>query len=266
LTKDRQFYFTLKGWWKRAIAEYNYYTNRPWTLSDVGKFWDTVEDYDHINETLYTYYRRFTNSYFLAAEYLPEKNYQMLDIQARSGKGSLFWYQKEKIKNAVVVDFSDYLTQLADNRLKKSGLNYSCVKVLDFPLPFDNNSFDFVVSYETIEHIYNYESFVNELYRVLTRHGILILTCPNVAWEWVHWLTAIININHSEGPHRFIRRRKLLHSFSENNFDILKENSTIILPFNNNVSIKINELLEKWLPETIKRLVALRRTFVLRKM
>ena len=43
----------------RAKLEWQYYTKRPWSLEEVGKFWDTVEEYDKINDKLYTYKERF---------------------------------------------------------------------------------------------------------------------------------------------------------------------------------------------------------------
>ena len=81
----------------------------------------------------------------------------------------------------------------------------------------------------------------------------------------MHWLCAIININHSEGPHRFLKRSSLINMFKNNNVEILKENSTIILPFNNKASIKLDKLILKYFPSFIMRLLALRRTFILRK-
>ena len=260
-----QYYFTLKGFFKRARKEYLYYTQRPWSLEEVGKFWDTVEDYDAVNEELYTYFRRFTNSFSLAEKHLSKKKYTMLDIQARSGKGSLYWHEKGLIKSSVCIDFSDFLISLTHKRLKGTGLRYKSMKILDFPLKFRDEEFDLVCSYETIEHIYHYSLFVDELARVLSRDGLMILTCPNMAWEWVHWFSAAININHSEGPHRFLRRKEILGCIRKNNLTILEENSTIFLPFNNSISIKIDGLLEKYLPEFIKRIFALRRTFILRK-
>ena len=65
--------------------------------------------------------------------------------------------EKKKIKSTVCVDFSDYLTSLADQRLKNSGLKYSIVKIHGFPLPFEDESFNFICSYETIEHIYEFK-------------------------------------------------------------------------------------------------------------
>ena len=99
----------------------------------------------------------------------------------------------------------------------------------------------------------------------MSKDGIMILTCPNRMWEWVHWLSAAININHSEGPHRFLKRGELIQCIKKNRMKILEENSTIILPFNNKLSIAINTFLENYLPEFIKRMIALRRTFILGK-
>jgi ubiquinone/menaquinone biosynthesis C-methylase UbiE len=263
--EEKQYYFTLRGLWKRLKLEYRYYTKRPWSLTEVGEFWDTVRDYDDVNETLYTYFRRFTNSYDLANKYLPENIDKMLDIQARSGKGSLFWHTKKRISSAICVDFSDYLKHLALERLKDSELNIESIKIANFPLPFPDKNFDFIISYETIEHVYNYDEFVNELRRTLSDDGIIILYCPNVAWEWVHWLAVLININHSEGPHCFLRRRTLINCFKKSKLEILEENSTIILPFNNKISIAIDKFLERTLPEFIKSKLALRRTFILKR-
>ena len=100
-----QYYFTLKGAVARAIKEYKYYTKRPWSLEDVGKFWDTVTDYDDINSSLYPYYRRFSNSHKLTKKYLDRDDYKLLDIQTRSGNGTLYWYRKNKINNLLVLIF-----------------------------------------------------------------------------------------------------------------------------------------------------------------
>ena len=260
-----QYYFTFKGMIKRTILEYRYYTTRPWTLGDVGRFWDTVVDYDAVNETLYPYDRRFTNSFELAEKYLPRDDYVILDIQARSGKGSVFWHDQHKVHKSTCVDFSDYLLSLAEERLRKANLDCDLLRVSELPLPFPDSTFDLVCSYETVEHVYDYAAFIAELVRVLSSDGIIILTCPNIAWEWVHWVAAITNINHSEGPHRFLRRRQLLTCFADQQLEVLAENSTIVLPFNNRLSIKIDNLLESSLSPRLLSLLALRRTFILRK-
>ncbi|MFQ5685054.1 MAG: class I SAM-dependent methyltransferase [Candidatus Scalindua sp.] len=249
---------------KRTILEYKYFTLKNWSIKEVGEYWDSVTDYDDINEVTYSYYKRFTNTWDLAKDFVNNDMY-MLDIQARTGKGTEFWFGKGVIKKSYLVDFSDYLLSIAKARLKGSGYDYELIKVIDYKLPFDDAFFDFVVTYETVEHMGNVNTFVKELTRVLKAGGIMILTCPNVFWEPFHWIAAIFNIHHSEGPHRFLKRKKLLQLFEANRLTIIKENTTVILPFNKNISIKISEKLEKTLHQDIVRLIGLRRSYVLRK-
>ncbi len=49
------------------------------------------------------------------------------------------------------------------------------------PLPFKDDCFDFVFAGEIIEHIFDTNLFLKEIYRVLKPNGYLILTTPNLA-------------------------------------------------------------------------------------
>jgi len=254
----------LTGVFKRTVLEYKYFTCKGWSLKQVGDFWDSVTDYDDINESTYSYFRRFTNSWKLAKSHVKD-SMVMLDIQARSGKGTEFWIEKGLIRKSFVADFSDYLLSLAEERLKNKKNCYEPVKILDYKLPFESDFFDLVATYETIEHISNVHLFMKELTRVLNPGGVMVLTCPNILWEPMHWLAAIFEIHHSEGPHNFLKRKKLLQLFRKNKLRIMEENTTILLPFNNPLSIKLNRFMEKVFPESVIRLFGLRRSFVLKK-
>jgi len=252
------------SWVKRAKDEYRYYTSRPWSLKEVGDFWDSVEDYDDINDKMYPYFKRFTNSEELLRSSVSldyDKPYRVLDVQTRSGRGTKFW--REKLPNAsfVCVDFSDGLLRKAQNRLDGCE-NVEFVKTLD-PLLNLGEEFDVVLCYETVEHIYEYDIFINSLSKHLSDNGVMILTCPNVSWEIIHWITAITGFNHSEGPHRFIKYRKLLKTFKNSNLVVKGYNTTIFLPFNNKKSIFFDKLLSKILPAWLKRLIMLRHSFIL---
>jgi len=154
---------------------------------------------------------------------------------------------------------------LSRMRLKKYKNIFQFYKITDYNLPFDDCQFDLICCYETIEHIGHRDLFFDELHRVMKPGGILILTCPNILWEPVHWISAILNIHHSEGPHNFPRRKTLLKIFKSNKMKIIKENTTIILPFNLPYMITINLFLEKVLPSFMLKIFGLRRTFILRK-
>ena len=255
---------TLRGSASHAKQEWRYFTQRSWSVKDVGEFWSSVTDYDDINEGTYSYFRRFTNSLDLAEGLIGPDNLT-LDIQARKGQGSAFWAERGFVRKAHVVDFSERMLTIASSRLAGAGVEFETHLVLNFPLPFADDTFDLILSYETIEHIWEHATFVRELARVLRPGQWLILTCPNVLWEPAHWLSAILNIHHSEGPHRFLRRSSLLSLFESNSLRIASENTTIILPFSSASSMSVDRLLERWLPDRIKRTVALRRSFVLQK-
>ena len=261
---SRQHSLSLRGAPSRAVQEWRYLSQRSWSLQDVGLFWDSVVDYDSVNEGAYSYYRRFTNSFHLAGDLIGRDNLT-LDIQARTGQGSSFWATRGFVRKAHIVDFSQRMLSAASSRLSETGVDFETHLVTDFPLPFSDETFGLVLSYETIEHIWQRDVFIQELARVLKPGKWLILTCPNLLWEPVHWISAILNTHHSEGPHRFPRRGTLLGLFRASGLEIVRENSTVILPFSAGASVSIDQRLERSLPDSVKRAVALRRSYLLRK-
>lgn len=258
---------TLKKIIKNIKQEYNYYTRVPWTLTQVGSFWDSVEAYDNINSKLYPYYQRFLNSKKLFSEKYKKfnynKSYKILDLQTRTGEGTLFWIKYFYKSYFTCVDFSTSLINKAKFKLKKNkNISFKIIKKENFLLKC---KYDIILCYETIEHVFHYKIFISSLSKHLKKNGVMILTCPNISWEIVHWITAVLEYNHSEGPHRFIKLQELKNTFEENNLKIIRYNTTIFLPFNNYFSIKIDKLLKKIVPKKIQELIFLRHTFILEK-
>jgi ubiquinone/menaquinone biosynthesis C-methylase UbiE len=56
--------------------------------------------------------------------------------------------------------------------------NIEFIEASAINLPLQDNSIDVVVSFETIEHLFEQESFLNEIKRVLKIEGILIISSP----------------------------------------------------------------------------------------
>jgi len=47
-------------------------------------------------------------------------------------------------------------------------------------IPYEDNSFDFIIAGEVIEHIHEVDKFVSEISRILKPNGILVITTPNL--------------------------------------------------------------------------------------
>lgn len=48
-------------------------------------------------------------------------------------------------------------------------------------IPFENNFFDIIVAGEIIEHIFDTDFFLDEVYRILRSNGKLLISTPNIA-------------------------------------------------------------------------------------
>ena len=102
----------------------------------------------------------------------------VLDVASGEGYGSA-------LMAAVAVDVSglDVSSAAVEHACtayaKQQNLRFTqggCAK-----LPFDDDAFDVVVSFETLEHIHEQNEFVAEVKRVLKPTGLLILSSPNRA-------------------------------------------------------------------------------------
>lgn len=250
------------GMWHRFKQERYYNNKRQWTYKEIGQFWDTVEDYDEIDDETYAYKRRFTDSLKLCS--IPD-NSQMLDIDCRTGNGTLFFHRNKKVSNSTCVTPSKKFAEVCASRLKKNKVNSKTLKLEKLPLNFKNNNFDAILCFETVEHLSEHKDFLDELYRVLKPGGEMILTMPNKLWNIIHSFAAIFNIHHSEGYHRFLSRRQIKELLWESDFDIIKEDTTVCIPIGNRVITYFGEIIEKITPKPIRHLLFLRHIFIVKK-
>jgi GT2 family glycosyltransferase/SAM-dependent methyltransferase/glycosyltransferase involved in cell wall biosynthesis len=113
--------------------------------------------------------------YFFASNLV--KGRQVLDVASGSGYGSNLLGRAGAV-SVVGIDSSTHAVAY-------STANYetTCVKFVAGDaqsLPFRDNSFDVVVSFETIEHLTDHHQFLDEVERVLSVEGILVISTPNV--------------------------------------------------------------------------------------
>jgi 2-polyprenyl-3-methyl-5-hydroxy-6-metoxy-1,4-benzoquinol methylase len=100
---------------------------------------------------------------------------RVLDIASGSGYGS---QMLAGVASSVVgVDVDKDAVAYAQERFAADNLTFLIGDGVQIPL--EDDSVDVVVSFETIEHIADYRTFVSEVDRVLAPGGILVLSTPN---------------------------------------------------------------------------------------
>jgi len=133
---------------------------------------------EHINlgeDIPYTEYQRHINSYTFASKFIENK--VVLDIACGSGTGTTY-LAGNGAKTVVGADVSQEALRDAkgcDKGRKRVEFILSDAEAL----PFAGNSFDVIVSLETIEHLEKPDRFLAECRRVLRKKGIFICSTPN---------------------------------------------------------------------------------------
>jgi len=124
------------------------------------------------------YYIHFVHlaTYAFAKKYMDGK--KVLDLGCGSGYGT--FGLSSSCKHITGVDISEEAILYAKSKYSKPNLNFVNIDdIQETKLPFKDESFDMVISFQVIEHIPNTNEFLSEAKRVLKTEGILIIATPN---------------------------------------------------------------------------------------
>lgn len=113
--------------------------------------------------------------YEFAAPYATGKT--VLDIATGIGYGAHLLASRGAAGSVTGVDISAEAIRTAGERYRHPALCYRLI--VPGPLPFEERSFDTVVSFETIEHTADPALFLSEIRRVLRPGGTLVISTPN---------------------------------------------------------------------------------------
>lgn len=100
---------------------------------------------------------------------------KVLDLGCNTGYGTELLSQAAK--RVVGVDVSRKAISIAKEKYNSSNIDFHLVDGKE--LPFGDGEFDFIISCQVIEHIVDYNVFLDELKRVLSPTGVAVFTTPN---------------------------------------------------------------------------------------
>lgn len=141
--------------------------------------YDAWHDSQEVDIDVNTPWHRFIRKHIDAMQDLADR--RILEIGCGRG-GFSCWLanQQPGPKEVVAADFSETAVAMGQAFASKLGLRNITWKVADIQcIPYETETFDTVISCETIEHVTNPRIAVRELARVLKRGGRLFLTTPN---------------------------------------------------------------------------------------
>ena len=111
---------------------------------------------------------------------------RLLDIGSGAGVGAQLIAESAGIQHVTCVDISSGALAAVVAR----GFSGVVASAEGEVLPFENASFDVVVIDEVIEHLVDTDSILDEIHRVLTPDGVLLLSTPNLA-AWFNRLALL---------------------------------------------------------------------------
>ena len=142
-----------------------------------------------------------------------EPNSKFLDLGCGEGRHCFGAYMSENIDVfGFDMSLSDVSTakknfdQFNENTSSKS-CNFGVADAKK--LPFKDNTFDFIVCSEVLEHIIDYQSALSEINRILKPQGKLAVSVPKFFPEWVCWKLSLDYQNTPGGHVRIFKFKEL---------------------------------------------------------
>jgi len=102
---------------------------------------------------------------------------RILDVGCGDGNFSMLIGEACKAKEVYGIEISEKGVEMA----RKNGVKCCQLSVDEEDFPFEDNFFDAVTALELIEHLFDPDHFLDEVYRVLKPKGIFVLSTPNLA-------------------------------------------------------------------------------------
>lgn len=179
---------------------------------------------------------------FLGNEDLKNKSF----LDAGCGTGLFTKKAIERGANVTSIDIAPKLVELT----KKKNPVTNAIEASLLHLPFEDNTFDYVMSSDVIEHTTEPYKATLELIRVLKPNGKICITVPNrTFWYFSVKIANAFNLRNYQGFENWVHYKKFRTFLSQNNIEIITYKGIhlfpFLLPFLNPLLYKIDKKIDK---------------------
>lgn len=151
--------------------------NFEWTSEAISSFWDSVATDEFLSEY---YFTKFHSQYieFIAKLFCQIRPYKSKLLDYGCGAGFLSRHMLINGYDTVSLDYSK--SSCEHTKALLNGLNAKVVYSQSTPSPLTDQSFDLVLSIETLEHLRDewIDSYFEELHRLIRPGGYVLITTP----------------------------------------------------------------------------------------
>jgi ubiquinone/menaquinone biosynthesis C-methylase UbiE len=102
-----------------------------------------------------------------------------LDLGCFTGGRAVVWAERWQLGQIFGIDTQDVFITAAQNFADKKGVNAKFIRSYGENLPFEDEKFDAIFSFDVFEHVQDVKKVLSECHRVLKRHGRLFLAFPS---------------------------------------------------------------------------------------
>jgi 2-polyprenyl-3-methyl-5-hydroxy-6-metoxy-1,4-benzoquinol methylase len=167
------------------------------------------------------------------------KNKKVLDAGCGTG-----WFSKAAAERGAAVTSMDLGENLLAEVAKKCKSERVVGSILEIPFP--ENTFDFVVTSEVIEHTPDPYKALHEIYRVLKPGGTMVLSTPNKFWYWSLWIAEKLNLRPYQGLENWSGFYQLKNEAIKAGFKVEKLRGVHIIPFVHPATYPVNNFFHRW--------------------
>jgi ubiquinone/menaquinone biosynthesis C-methylase UbiE len=183
---------TLHRWERAQKSEESFWlvTKKSWTVDLTKRYWQ----------------ERLAHGFNLDYSYFTGKDV----LEVGCGPSGII-YHLDEVKTSVGLEPLD-LNNLARKNWKKT----SVAKGIGEKIPFQDNSFDVILSYNSIDHSFDPKKVIEEIYRVLRLGGDFLLSL-HILRDQFNLLKSILN--KFDEPHPYhLTHKEVLRLLKDNSF------------------------------------------------